>query len=185
MQRDCWEQSLSCRSPTAISTRVLCLRIGILWRLNFKILVFSPATKPTSDHCRIVVHGSSRRAQLFAPLWSSRGQGQPKRGPVGGVGGNPCVRRRHQGRAVGGPTEASASLRLPTTHLSGGPKAAGQNGFGDFCRSFRPGTATLVHPCTSAETKVTRRTGDRQGRRKVEQRREQLPDRRPVSLSSP
>ncbi len=135
MQRDCWEQSLSCRSPTAISTRVLCLRIGILWRLNFKILVFSPATKPTSDHCRIVVHGSSRRARLFAPLWSSRGQGQPKRGPVGGVGGNPCVRRRHQGRAVGGPTEASASLRLPTTHLSGGPKAAGQNGFGDFCRS--------------------------------------------------
>ncbi len=71
----------------------------------------------------------------FAPLRSSRGQGQPKRGPVGGMGGIPCVRRRHHGRAVGGPTEASASPRLPTTHLSGGPKSAGQNGFGDFCRN--------------------------------------------------
>ncbi len=75
------------------------------------------------------------------------------------MGRIPCARRRHQGRVVGGPTEATVSPRLPTMHVRGGPKTVGQNGFADLCRSFRPGTATLVHPCTSAETKVIRRTG--------------------------
>ena len=48
---------------------------------------------------------------------------------------DPGVRSSAQGSAVDGPPETTEAPRLPTTKLSGGPKTAGQNGFGDFCRN--------------------------------------------------
>ncbi len=71
---------------------------------------------------------------LFAPSVEPRaraGEIGPRRGP----GRDPGVRSSAQGGAVDGPLETTEAPRLSTTKLRGGPKTAGQGGFGNFCRN--------------------------------------------------
>ena len=81
-----------------------------------------------------------------------------------------------------GPAKATEAMRELVGFTGEG---AGENGFGDFCRScssLNPRHLCILH---IGHNKSTACAGHRQGGREVEQCREQLPSRRPVSILSP